>query len=398
MTAAQTGQPCKRCRGKNAPYKLRNLATCRDCYVETVVDKVRKSLGMMHKEIRTSTEPAPRRYVAGLSFGVSSTCLAQMLDDSAAHHAGKQSSSPFEPLVVHVDTDLSAGDRQEDSPARRLLAKYRQKYPHVSFDCVHLSRAMSLKTVDWSTLAPSADEIRDGNDSNGEQDGQRDAEKLRRIFDALPSVTSRADILRQLVRHILIDTARTRGCSAVLLGHSTSALAALTLAEVANGRGFSVPGQVNDGPQTVCEYDGGRETARLSFPVYYPLREVLKNELLGYADLIPVLAEMKSEKLVDGAAAAAPVVSHRDVSIEEVMQRYFDGVEGPYAGIVANVVRTTGKLDRVAGSANCRLCGMTLDESGDDRWAGDLGRDSGDSASENHKGKLCYGCRRSVSG
>ncbi|KAJ3472172.1 hypothetical protein NLG97_g11224 [Lecanicillium saksenae] len=195
-------------------------------------------------------------------------------------------------------------------------------------------------------------------------------------------------------------TARARDYAAVLLGHSTSALAALTLAEVANGRGFSVPGQVNDGLQTMCEYDAstGQETARLTFPVYYPLREVLKNELLGYMDLIPVLEEMKTEKLVEGVAGSTTVVSHRDVSIEEVMQRYFDGVEGPYSGIVANVVRTTGKLERVGGSAYCRLCGMTLDGSGDDRWAGDLGRDSGDSASENHRGKLCYGCRRSVSG
>ncbi|TQW00088.1 hypothetical protein V2A60_001210 [Cordyceps javanica] len=349
----------------------------------------------MHKEIRTSAELAPRRYLAGLSFGVSSTCLTQMLDDSARHHAAKQSSSAFEPLIVHVDTNLAVMPAEShDTPAQRLLAKYRQRYPHVSFDCVHLSRAMALRTVDWSTLLP-AGQAPDSVDG----DGTSDTEKLRRLFDALPSVTSRADILRQLVRHVLIDTARARDYSVVLLGHSTSALAALTLAEVANGRGFSVPGQVGDGVQTLCEYDAdGNETARVAFPVYYPLREVLKNELVGYMDLVPILAEMKQLGEMDSIAGSSSVVSHRDLSIEEVMQRYFDGVEGPYSGIVANVVRTTGKLDRVAGSAFCRLCGMTLDESGDDRWAGDLGQDSGDSAAENHKGKLCYGCRRSVSG
>ncbi|OAR01804.1 hypothetical protein LLEC1_00674 [Akanthomyces lecanii] len=347
----------------------------------------------MHKEIRISAELAPRRYLAGLSFGVSSTCLTQMLDDSARHHATKQSSSSFEPLIIHVDTDLVVTPEDHDTPAQRLLAKYRQKYAHISFDCVHLSKAMALKTVDWTTLLPGqAPESSDG--------GKSDMEKLRHLFDALPSVTSRADVLRQLVRHILIDTARARGYSVVLLGHSTSALAALTLAEVANGRGFSVPGQVGDGLQTICEYDNsGNEAARVSFPVYYPLREVLKNELVGYMYLIPALAEMKQLGEVGGAAGSSTsVVSHRDLSIEEVMQRYFESVEGPYSGIVANVVRTTGKLDRVVGSASCRLCGMTLDESGDDRWAGDLGQDSGDSAAKNHKGKLCYGCRRSVNG
>lgn len=347
----------------------------------------------MHKEIRTSTDLAPRRYLAGLSFGLSSTCLAQMLDDISEYHASKHSSSPFEPLIVHVDADLARGADAQDTPAQRLLAKYRARYPHVSFDCVHLSRAIALKTIDWSTLAPS------GSNQDLEDEKDDDTAKLRRVFDSLPSVTSRADVLRQLVRHILVDMARMRGYSTLLLGHSTSALAALTLAEVANGRGFSVPGQVNDGTHTVCEYDAaGVETARYTFPVYYPLREVLKNELLAYAGMVPSLEGMTPE------TDSGSVVSHRDVSIEEVMQRYFDGVEGPYSGIVANVVRTTGKLGGTAGAggadggAFCRLCGMTLDESGDDRWAGDLGRDSGDSAAEIHKGKLCYGCRRSVSG
>ncbi|OAA65058.1 Thiouridylase subunit 2 [Cordyceps fumosorosea ARSEF 2679] len=348
----------------------------------------------MHKEIRTSAELAPRRYLAGVSFGVSSTCLVQMLDDTARHHAAKQSSSAFEPLIVHVDTDLAAAPtRDGETPAQRLLAKYRRRYPHVSFDCVHLSRAMALRTVDWSALLPAGVTAADCGASD-------DVERLRRLFAALPSVTSRADVLRQLVRHVLIDTARAHDYSVVLLGHSTSALAALTLAEVANGRGFSVPGQVGDGIQTVCEYDDrGDETARVAFPVYYPLREVLKNELVGYVDLIPALADMKRLRELDGSAGGgSSVVSHRDVSIEEVMQRYFDGVEGPYSGIVANVVRTTGKLDRVAGGASCRLCSMPLDDSGDNRWAGDLGQDSGDSAAENHREKLCYGCRRAVSG
>lgn len=368
----------------------------------------------MHKDIRTSTDLAPRRYLAGLSFGASSTCLAQILDDSAAYHATKQSSSSFEPLVVHVDTDLTATapqpDTQGTTPALKLLARYRQKYPQVSFECVHLSRAMALKTVDWSALVPGLavpglEREQDQWPSAADEENNTDRERLRRIFDALPSVTSRADVLRQLVRHVLIDMARTRGCSTLLLGHSTSALAALTLAEVANGRGFSVPGQVSDGIQTVCGYgDDGVEISRAALPVYFPLREVFKNELVIYMDMIPSLADLKQEIGVGReAAGAATVVSHRHVSIEEVMQRYFDGVEGPYSGIVANVVRTAAKLENKGNGCSsdgafCRLCGMTLDGSGDDRWAGDLGRDSGDSAAENYKWKLCYGCRRSVSG
>lgn len=296
--------------------------------------------------------------------------MASILSDSSQYHANKKGSSPFEPHVIHVDTHLGS----VSSPAETMLAKYRVKFPHISFECVHLTKALQLKTVDWSLLPLP--------------ESGTPAERLRALFDALPSMTSRADILRMLVRHVLVDAAITKEYSTLLLGHSTTALAALTLAEVANGRGFSVPSQVNDGAMAVCTYEGGKETSRRDFPVYYPLREVLKNELLKYMELVPALNDMIPE------AKAGAVVSHKDVSIEEVMQRYFEGVEGPYAGIVTNVVRTTGKLEPLNGQEKCRLCSMSLDNKGDARWAGDMGDGSDEGAGK----KLCYGCKRSVRG
>lgn len=250
--------------------------------------------------------------------------------------------------------------------AEAELAKYKNAFPFVEFECVPLQRALSLKTLDWTAL-PKADTI-------------------EQLFDALPTVTSKADVLRLLIRHILVDVALQRNCTTLLLGHSTTALAALTLAGVANGRGFSVPLEVNDGQHTVCSYKDGQETSRFQFPIYYPLREVFKNELLMYMDMTPELTSFKPT-----TTESASVVSHKDVSIEEVMQKYFEGVEGPYSSIVANVVRTTGKLDRASGGETCRLCGMALDETGEERWAGELGEASS-------SGKLCYGCRRSVNG
>lgn len=98
----------------------------------------------------------------------------------------------------------------------------------------------------------------------------------------------------------------------------------------------------------------------------------------------------------DGAAtAAAAVVSHRDLSIEEVMARYFAGVEETYPSVVANVARTTSKLVRAEGTGEgCGLCGMPLDELGDERWRGEL--DLGTPAAR--PGRICHGCERSVGG
>lgn len=334
---------------------------------------MRRRLGILNKDKKNSRDLEPRRYLAGLSFGPSSTVMAAILDTSADYHANKKASSPFEPHVVHIDTTESP-DGQVSEQAAKKMDEFRAKFPHITFECVHVSRAMGLSSINWTLLPVPQDE------------SLSPQQKLSGMFNALPSTTSRADVLRMLIRHLLISVALENNYSTLLLAHSTTALAALTLAEVANGRGFSVPAQVNDGSMTVCTYEGGKETSRLEFPVHYPLREVLKNELLKYMDLVPALQDMK----IDEKQGA--VVSHKDVSIEEVMQRYFEGVEGPYAGIVTNVVRTTGKLEPISGSEFCGLCGLTLDEKGDSRWAGELGDE------DHHGEKLCYGCKRSVHG
>jgi cytoplasmic tRNA 2-thiolation protein 2 len=91
------------------------------------------------------------------------------------------------------------------------------------------------------------------------------------------------------------------------------------------------------------------------------------------------------------------VVSHKDLSIEEVTARYFEDVEENYPSIVANVVRTTGKLNRVVAEEHCGICAMPLDKQGDKRWKGEIGNGSSDGSSGEGKSmQLCYGCERSI--
>lgn len=384
-------RPCMRCKKPDAAFELRNVATCQDCFIDYVDSKAVKRFTVLQRETRTSTKPEPRRYVAGLSFGPSSTVLTQILDKTAQYHASRKGSSPFEPLIVHIDTDLSIRTDSQDTPAQRLLAKYRERFPNVSFECVHLSKVLSVKTIDWTAIPVP--------------EGGNDAERLQLFFSSLPSVTSRADSLRLFIRHLLLDVAIQRSYSALLFGHSTTALAALTLSEVANGRGFAVPWQINDGLFTVCTYrpsadpasrtgEESQEDAKIQFPIYYPLREILKAEVMTYLGTTPAVQEL----IPSAEGASSSVVSHKDQSIEEVMARYFDGVEGPYSGIVTNVVRTAGKLDRLVTEHHCRLCGITLDQEGDSTWAGELGDDLAQDAVNPDTGKLCYGCKRSMGG
>ncbi|KAI6779541.1 Cytoplasmic tRNA 2-thiolation protein-like protein [Emericellopsis cladophorae] len=367
-------QPCKKCKNEDAPFNFRNAPTCRDCYMLYIEQKTAKGLRALHTDIRTSTLPEPRRYVAGLSFGASSSAMVCALDKHTHREMSKKSTSLFEVLAVHVDTDLS--DHHGQTPAMNMLNRYREKFPNVKFQCVHLGEVLSLKTVDWSTLP--------GLSAQGTQSA-----RLQKMFDTLPSVTAKADILRLLTRHLLIHVAMAQEYGALLLGYTTTALASLTMAEVANGRGFSVPWQVQDSRSQVCTYEDRKAVSKTEFPIYHPMRETFRNEVKIYNSLIPSLAE-----IVPNTGTSPGVVSHKDTSIDEVMTRYFDGVEESLSGIVANVVRTTGKLAKLRGNAQCGLCGVTTDEQGDSRWAGELGEEE----SNQQATRLCYGCKRSING
>lgn len=358
--------------------------------------KAIKRLEAASKEIRAAPTQT-KKVLVGLSFGVSSSSLIHMLDDSIKSQLKKRPTPAYDPVVVHIETEIGDQTSSPTSQTKRLLDKFSERYPRFTFRSIPLATALDLNTIDWGSL-PAAPE-----DSKREP-----GERLYNFFTRLPSTTSRADIVRLLVRHILISTALAEGCHALFLGCSTTALAALTLAETAKGRGFTLPWMINDGPQTVHAFTApapptdagsdntaqvatGMEVARL--PIYYPLREVFRNELVEYSGLVsPPLADLVLPS--DAAGPGTAVVSHKDVSIDDVMTRYFDEVEASYPSIVANVVRTTAKLERLGDEGDdisCGLCGMRLDEQGDERWKGEIG-----DADASEYGRLCYGCQRSM--
>ena len=326
----------------------------------------------------------------GLSFGPSSSALVAACEELISNRAARNRDEPLELCVVHVDTALSPQAAPEPSPASRLLDRWRERYPRFRFEAVPLTSVLGLRTVDWTTLPPLK--------PDGEPVG-----KLRALLEDLPSTTSRADVLRLFVRHILVSLTMQKSQDALLLGCSTTALAELTLGETAKGRGFSLPWQINDGQVPVVYYSAGQgvpgesssDVQPTGIPLYYPLRDVFRKELVMYGAMAePPLADLIAEDVDKGN----PVVSHKDLSIEEVVARYFEHVEENYPSVVASVVRTTARLDRLEEGARCGVCGMALDEKGEERWRGEIGGDRGGTQRRPPAGKLCYGCERSIHG
>lgn len=391
--------------------------------------KAVKRLEVLGKEIGAAPTQT-KKVLVGLSLGASSASLVNILHESIQNQLRKRPTPAYEPVVVHVDTDLSpedgsSGTSTSSSPSRGVLECFSQRYPGLQFTSIPITAVLCpgvVDTIDWSALPVVPSGLEGSGSGSGSGDDERGRkEKMADFFARLPSNTSRADVTRLLVRHVLVSAAARGGAHALLLGSSTTALAELTLGETAKGRGFSLPWVVGDGPQTIRYYDtprprprpaprpreGGaaaaaaaaadREAATggvvaATLPIYYPLREIFRNELVMYAGLVtPPLTDLL---VSPEAGIGSAVVSHKDVSIDDVMSRYFRDVEENYPSIVANVVRTTAKLERLGdehGEACCGLCGMGLDELGDERWRGEIGDDGG-----GEYGRLCYGCQRAM--
>lgn len=434
------------------------------CYRRFVNVKTVKRLEALAKGIGAAPTQT-KRVLVGLSLGPSSTALVDVLNDCVQSQLRKRPSPAFDPVVVHVDDDtdlLSSSPPSHDSSSPTttttttstrllLLQRFRERYPRFRFVRVPLADVLAISSsVDWSSLPVALPPPR-AEDAEEEGAAATAEQRLRAFLANLPSTTSRADVRRLLVRHVLLACARREDCRALLLGASTTALAELTLGETAKGRGFSLPVLINDGavavvpagthPQQQQQQPQEEQAPRRkdtttgddqetqqqqqqqaeeasgppgnnsssccsssSIPVYYPNRELFRGELQQYTALTePPLTGLL---LLPSSPAPAAVVSHKDVSIDEVMARYFAEVEANYPSIVANVVRTTAKLERAAVTHHhhddneeeeeehyCGLCGMGLDELGDERWKGEIG-DVG--CGEDRT--LCYGCSRAMRG
>ncbi|KAI5926353.1 hypothetical protein F4810DRAFT_532063 [Camillea tinctor] len=406
---------CIRCKEQPATLDLRTEPVCSICFAAFIHSKAIKRLEVLQRETRGQPTPSttnpktkpsscspPQRYLVALSLGPSSTALLRVLCENARRQKTRGGRGGVRPdlVVVHVDTSCVDGDPTSTTPsseepeAEDVLTPYRALFPEpAAYHVVRLSSVLRDPSLDWSALP--ADRCANGDDDDA---------RLRALFARLPSPSARADVRRLLVRRALLAAAAERAATALLLGYSTTALAELTLAETAKGRGFGVPGAVNDGAVAVPTLNPPPEQGERIVHVYSPLRELFRKELCAYlrtSSPAPLLALLGPSFASPSAAPPASVVSHRDLSIDDVMARYFGEVEAAYPSVVANVVRTTGKLvlpeeekgERGGEDKECGLCGMGLDVEGSARWRGEIGE-----VGEEGVGKLCYGCERSVRG
>lgn len=323
--------------------------------------------------MRGSTSTPPRKLLLPLSFGPSSASLLHILDQQLELQYGRMNRGAYELFVVHVDLFLEASDRQESAA---IFERFRNRFPRHTYTSVGLEEALLLDDIDWKLFGMPETEAVSQKTGIG---------RLQEIVGSVGSATSRADIVSTLLIRLLVDLGKRYDCESIVFGDSTTKIAERTIAETAKGRGFSIPWQVSDGPSP---YGIGFN---------YPLRDLLKKELVTFTHDTPLLEEL----VVYPKSLSNLSASSKTTTIDDLMAQYFESVEENYPSIVANVVRTSSKLQASTSQAtHCSFCDLPVVDGTDGihGWAGDQNSISRAEAQSNSGTLLCYGCSRSIYG
>lgn len=317
-----------------------------------------------------------RKLLLPLSFGPSSTSLLHILDGHLKGQYDRMNRAAYEIVVIHIDQYVDEKDRKSSGT---LLDKYKTRFPRHTYVTLGLEEALDLESIDWKSLKLPA---------LTQDEAEKPAvERLQKMIGSMPSPSSRTDIITTLLTRLLVDVAKKNECEGILFGESTTRLAEKTLIETAKGRGFSLPWQVSDG------------MSPYGIAFNYPLRDLLKKELVMFSSLTkPALTDL----IIYQESASNISASSKDTTIDDLMAQYFESVEKEYPSIVANVVRTSSKLQSLPldQTKDCSLCGLPVEESTDGiyGWGGDQNSISKLAKEVGQESVLCYGCSRSING
>ncbi|MCJ1403714.1 cytoplasmic tRNA 2-thiolation protein 2 [Xylographa trunciseda] len=338
-------------------------------------------------KVRSPTKDTLPKILLSLSRGVSSLTLLYLLDQQLRIQRERTSRVGYELCVLYVTEEEFVGAAKENVSESIDLIKARfplHKYTAISLEeAYHYPPSFGEDHMS-NTFALSR--------QSGLLGSSPPRECLRDVLALLPSPSSRTDMIQILRTRLVVGYAKDAGCESIIWGDSTTRLAERILAETAKGRGFSIPWQTADG------------LSPYGINFMFPMRDMLRKEIKIYSTLTtPPLDELILEAIRSQSSPA----SSKDTTIDNLMIQYFESVELNYPSIVANVVRTSGKLKPAPNSplsTLCRICSLPVANGTQSlhTWGGDqvdtTVASNVTSVSSTEPGVTCYGCSQSIRG
>lgn len=360
-TPHPTTPTCVDCTLNPSTTTIRRRPLCPTCLVRFISSKILKRLDSVRPRVQNQgakIAPERPRLLVPLSGETSSTALLGVLVAHIRRQIEKTGRTGYQIVGCHVGMDMSEG-------VAEWWSKVTETFPECEF--LPVVRLTDVLTLDL-------DIIRDLSLVDLEKTADEDADDfLLRMFTSARSATARLELREILLKRLIAAMAKKHDCESVLWGHSDTKLAATILSLVAKGRGSNVASELADG------------SVLWGMKFNYPCRDLYKGELEVYLDCVGgeikgCLLQAESSRGVSGEASMdKPVVSLKGMSIDELLGTYIGREGEKYPGIMANVVRTSGKLiaPEAVDGLSCRLC------------AGQIESETGQ-----QEQLICYGCQR----
>ena len=295
---------------------LKSLSDCFQKYIHTKVVKRMESFRVRHV-----SDTRERRLLLPLSIdGVSSIALVHILNQ---HLRSQRERTGRIGYRLHILLLISDDTRSEDEEYRQRV---QDDLKNKCYD--HQISIVSLEDI--LRTEPFKDGIK------------RFA--VNRYLTRNLSRTICADLRLLFERLAIINFARKDGSECILWPHSTTELARLILSETAKGNGAFVSQLIAD-----------RNSPYHALSFHYPMRDLLDKEIELFVNMISPKGGVINIKNNSHDDTKNTV----DMTIDKVMLDYCISTEKSYPNIVANVVRTCGKLEVAADSTysvRCMLC------------------------------------------
>ncbi|XP_026165051.1 cytoplasmic tRNA 2-thiolation protein 2 isoform X2 [Mastacembelus armatus] len=354
---------CIKCKEASAAVVIRVGDTyCRGCFKEYFIHKFRAMLG------KNRIIFPGEKVLLAVSGGPSSCSMLSQVQEGLSQTAHRK--LRFLPGIVHIDEGGAVGHSMEER--QKALAELQTVFKATGFPFyfVPLEKVLDLpSSVVATATAPSEhpasayksavnDFIHidssscstplDQEETSIPEVQESHTQFLQQLIVSVKTLTARQDLLNTLRQHLLVDTARTKGYSKLMLGDNCTRLAVKLLTSVSLGRGAQLA------------QDTGFSDSRYGDIISVrPMRDFSTKEIAYYNHIFSV-----PSVFIPGLDTKTT----NKASIQHLTESFVTKLQTDFPSTVSTIYRTSEKLQTACRSSStadccdrCLLCMCSLD-------------------------------------
>ncbi|KAF7327723.1 Cytoplasmic tRNA 2-thiolation protein 2 [Mycena kentingensis (nom. inval.)] len=349
---------CIKCREKLGNVVIRHAVFCRECFFPTVITKFKRVLEPSISGSRSKRGlKASGNLCLAFSGGLGSTVLLDLIStvyfstdghDWSRGKGGGTNHPRNEPVwnkatVCYVEVcSAIPGARDRTEEVRAAAARYAC---FATFVPLRLEDAFDDEW--WAKVGGRPAQSRFSVDLGNEDlflspnPKSTPTAALKSYLSSLPTQTAVPAAIQNLIRILLLHTARATGSSHLLLGTSLTSLSISLISSISQGSGFVVRDEASESWRP----EGDRSGSDAVIQVARPLREIAMKETTMWA-WWRGLSVVGKENYLGGKQG-----------IGALTKAFIIGLERDYPSTVSTIARTCGKLaPKDASDTRCVLC------------------------------------------